>query len=104
MSRNHTRLEEVPTYSATVWSSADDVVFKLEVRIEDVGVELRFAVVLVTDLLPVGSCFRHCPHFLLASFSWRCDMRQNTVYQMWDWSLRRKQLVRAQFMRFKARG
>ena len=47
----------VPTYSTTVWSSSDDVVLKLEIRVEDGGVELRLAVEAVADALPVGCCF-----------------------------------------------
>ena len=57
----------MPTYCAAVRSSTDDVVIKLEVRIEDVGVELYFTVELVADFLPVGYSFGHCLQ-LLASY------------------------------------
>lgn len=54
-------MEEVPTYSATVWSSADDVVIKLEIRVEDLSVELDSAVELVADFHPVSRGFiGHC--------------------------------------------
>ena len=47
----------VPTYSSTVWGSTDDIVLELKIRIEDRGVELCFAVELVTDFFPVGCGF-----------------------------------------------
>lgn len=57
------KVEEVPTYSTAVWSSTDDVVFKLEIRVEDVGVELDFTVELVADFPPVGC---GCGHFRMS--------------------------------------
>lgn len=56
----------VPTYSTTVGSAGDDVVLKLEVGVEDGGVELCFAVEAVADALPVGCCFGH-GHYSIAS-------------------------------------
>lgn len=53
----HTKLAAVPTYSAAIGSSGDDVVLEFEVRIEDGGIQLRFAIELVTHSLPVGCRF-----------------------------------------------
>jgi len=47
------------TYSTTVWSSNDDVVFKLEILVKHVGVKLNFAVEAIADSVPIGSRFRH---------------------------------------------
>lgn len=52
-------IEEVPTYSAAVWSSTDDVVLKLKVGVEYIGVELNSAVELIADSLPINSGGRH---------------------------------------------
>ncbi len=48
------KAEEVHTYSTAVWSSSDDVVLKLEIRVEYIGVELDFTVELIANLPPVG--------------------------------------------------
>ena len=54
-------MRKVLTYSATVWGSTDDVVLKLEIRIEDFSVELDPAIQLIADFLPVGCGFTgHC--------------------------------------------
>lgn len=53
----------MPTYSTAVWSSSDDVVFKLEIGVEDVSIELDFTVELVADLSPVGY---GCGHFRMS--------------------------------------
>ena len=70
----YARAKEVPTYSAAVWSSTDDVVIKLKIRIEDVGVELYLAVELVADLLPVGHGFGHCLQLLASSWIIGCGI------------------------------
>ena len=57
------KVEEVHTYSTAVWSSSDDVVLKLEIRVEDVGVELDFTVELVANFPPVGY---GCGHFQMS--------------------------------------
>ena len=47
------------TYSTTVWSSNNDVVFKLKVLVKYVGVQLDFAVEAIADSIPIGGRFRH---------------------------------------------
>ena len=49
----HVGLVGVHTYSAAIGSPRDYVVLELEVRVEDGGVELCFAVEAVADTLPV---------------------------------------------------
>jgi hypothetical protein len=58
----------VRTYSAAIRSPGDDVVLKFKVRVEDGGVELRLAVELVADALPIGRWFRHRVRY--SSLSW----------------------------------
>ena len=45
------------TYSTAIRSAGDEVVLELEVRVEDGGVELGFAVEAVADSLPVSGGF-----------------------------------------------
>lgn len=49
----------VRTYSTTIGSSRDDVILEFEVRVEDGGVELGFAIEAVADSGPIGCCFGH---------------------------------------------
>jgi len=49
----------VPTYSTTVWSTSDDVVLELEIRVEDGGVDLDSAVEAIANTLPVSGRLRH---------------------------------------------
>ncbi len=65
----YARVKEVPTYSAAVWSSTDDVVIKIEIGVENVSVELYLAVELVADFLPIGYGFGHCLQSLASYWS-----------------------------------
>ena len=47
----------MPTYSAAVWSSTDDIVIEFEIWVENFRVELNSPVELVADFHPVGSSF-----------------------------------------------
>lgn len=49
----------VPTYSATIWCSSDDIVLELKIRVEDRGVELILAVEAVAYSFPIRSWLRH---------------------------------------------
>lgn len=49
----------VLTYSTAIRSASDSVVLKLELVVEDIGVELSLAVEALTDALPARGRFRH---------------------------------------------
>lgn len=55
----HPRLQEVLTYSTTVGSAGDGIVFELEIHVKDVGIQLDLAVEAIADAYPVRCWFRH---------------------------------------------
>jgi len=53
------RIKAILTKCAAVWSTAEKVVLKLEVLVENRRVELHFAIELITNSFPVCSRLGH---------------------------------------------